>query len=159
MPPKRHVNTIGQINTAIERGSHKRTAERRDGVLLRGGDEHGRGGDGRFPDPEPAYGERHDQTGMAAAVNDTTLAPALASRAADADVSLEEFGDSLCPLIPCAGELLTLPESNSAAVTDRPLLYVQVTRLWCGGLQAVGELVQGMGKRAPRRAPPAASGV
>jgi hypothetical protein len=45
---------------------------------------------------------------------------------ADADVSLEEFGDSLCPLIPCAGELLTLPESNSAVVTDRPLLYVQV---------------------------------
>ncbi len=45
---------------------------------------------------------------------------------ADADVSLEEFGDSLCPPIPCAGELLTMPESNSAVVTDRPLLYVQV---------------------------------
>ncbi|BAS89995.1 benzyl alcohol O-benzoyltransferase [Oryza sativa Japonica Group] len=82
---------------------------------------------------------------------------------ADADVSLEEFGDSLCPPIPCAGELLTLPESNSAVVTDRPLLYVQVTRLRCGGFvfgtqichnlvdaagitqfwQAVGELAQG----------------
>jgi hypothetical protein len=45
---------------------------------------------------------------------------------ADADVSLEEFGDSLCPPIPCAGELLTLPDSNFAVVTDRPLLYVQV---------------------------------
>lgn len=52
---------------------------------------------------------------------------------ADADVSLEEFGDSLCPPIPCTGELLTLPDSNFAVVTDRPLLYVQVTRLRCGG--------------------------
>uniref|UniRef100_A0A0E0MYU3 Uncharacterized protein n=1 Tax=Oryza rufipogon TaxID=4529 RepID=A0A0E0MYU3_ORYRU len=32
-------------------------AERRDGVLLRGDDEHGRGGDGRFPDPEPAVAD------------------------------------------------------------------------------------------------------
>ncbi|KAF0892996.1 hypothetical protein E2562_021298 [Oryza meyeriana var. granulata] len=83
---------------------------------------------------------------------------------ADADVALEEFGDALCPPIPCAGELLSLPESNSAVVTNRPLLYVQVTRLKCGGfvfgtqichnlvdaagitqfLQAVGELAQGM---------------
>nr|BAD72180.1 hypothetical protein [Oryza sativa Japonica Group] len=39
----------------------------------------------------------------------------------------------MCPPIPCAGELLTLPESNSAVVTDRPLLYVHVTRLRCGG--------------------------
>nr|BAD07867.1 hypothetical protein [Oryza sativa Japonica Group] len=82
---------------------------------------------------------------------------------ADADVSLEEFGDSLCPPIPCTGELLTLPDSNFAVVTDRPLLYVQVTRLRCGGfvfstqichnlvdaagitqfLQAVGELAEG----------------
>ncbi|XP_006653585.2 benzyl alcohol O-benzoyltransferase-like [Oryza brachyantha] len=83
---------------------------------------------------------------------------------ADADVALEEFGDVLCPPIPCAGELLSLPESNSAVVTNRPLLYVQVTRLKCGGfvfgtqichnlvdaagitqfLQAVGELAKGM---------------
>uniref|UniRef100_A0A0E0FP55 Uncharacterized protein n=1 Tax=Oryza nivara TaxID=4536 RepID=A0A0E0FP55_ORYNI len=82
---------------------------------------------------------------------------------ADADVSLEEFGDSLCPPIPCAGELLTLLDSDFAVVTDRPLLYVQVTRLRCGGfvfstqichnlvdaagimqfLQAVGELAEG----------------
>ncbi|KAG8082623.1 hypothetical protein GUJ93_ZPchr0014g47103 [Zizania palustris] len=90
---------------------------------------------------------------------------------ADADVALEEFGDTLCPPIPCTGELLCLPESNSAVVTNRPLLYVQVTRLKCGGfvfgsqichnlvdavgvtqfLQAVGELASGMA--APRVRP------
>uniref|UniRef100_A0A0E0F8A4 Uncharacterized protein n=1 Tax=Oryza meridionalis TaxID=40149 RepID=A0A0E0F8A4_9ORYZ len=59
---------------------------------------------------------------------------------ADADVSLEEFSDSLCPPIPCAGELLTLPKSNSAVVTDRPLLYVQVTRLRCGGFVFVTQI-------------------
>jgi hypothetical protein len=47
---------------------------------------------------------------------------------ADADVSLDEFGDTLCPPVPCAGELLCLPESNSAVVVNRPLLYVQVIR-------------------------------
>uniref|UniRef100_A0A0D3HS44 Uncharacterized protein n=1 Tax=Oryza barthii TaxID=65489 RepID=A0A0D3HS44_9ORYZ len=59
---------------------------------------------------------------------------------ADANVSLEEFGDSLCPPIPCAGELLTLPKSNSAVVTDPPLLYVQVTRLRCGGFVFVTQI-------------------
>ncbi|KAM3388109.1 hypothetical protein ACQJBY_010716 [Aegilops geniculata] len=83
---------------------------------------------------------------------------------ADADVTLDEFGDTLCPPVPCAGQLLCLPESNSAVVVDRPLLYVQVTRLRCGGfvlgfqvchnladapgstqfLQALGELAGGM---------------
>ncbi|KAM3388110.1 hypothetical protein ACQJBY_010717 [Aegilops geniculata] len=83
---------------------------------------------------------------------------------ADADVALDEFGDTLCPPVPCAGQLLCLPESNSAVVVDRPLLYVQVTRLKCGGfvlgiqvchnlvdapgvtqfLQAVSELAGGM---------------
>ncbi|KQJ83475.1 benzyl alcohol O-benzoyltransferase [Brachypodium distachyon] len=53
--------------------------------------------------------------------------------AADADVALDQFGDTLCPPVPCAGELLCLPESNSDVVIDRPLLYVQVTRLRCGG--------------------------
>ncbi|KAF7002504.1 hypothetical protein CFC21_017991 [Triticum aestivum] len=90
---------------------------------------------------------------------------------ADADVALDEFGDTLCPPVPCAGQLLCLPESNSAVVVDRPLLYVQVTRLRCGGfvfgiqvchnlvdapgvtqlLQAVGELAGGM--EAPRVRP------
>ncbi|XP_044367654.1 benzyl alcohol O-benzoyltransferase-like [Triticum aestivum] len=45
---------------------------------------------------------------------------------ADADVVLDEFGDRLCPPVPCAGELLCLPESNSAIVVNRALLYVQV---------------------------------
>ncbi|CAM0870812.1 unnamed protein product [Alopecurus aequalis] len=84
---------------------------------------------------------------------------------ADADdVVLDDFGDRLCPPVPCAGELLCLPESGSAVVVNRPLLYVQVTRLRCGGfvfgiqmchclfdapgvrqfLQAVGELAGGM---------------
>ncbi|BAS75521.1 Os01g0877700 [Oryza sativa Japonica Group] len=74
---------------------------------------------------------------------------------------------------------------NFAVVTDRPLLYVQVTRLRCGGfvfstqichnlvdaagitqfLQAVGELVEGaerpagVSEGAPRHAPPTVSGV
>ncbi|XBI57022.1 hypothetical protein VPH35_038504 [Triticum aestivum] len=52
---------------------------------------------------------------------------------ADADVTLDEFGDTLYPPVPCASQLLCLPESNSAVVVDRPLLYVQVTRLRCGG--------------------------
>uniref|UniRef100_M8BCA7 10-deacetylbaccatin III 10-O-acetyltransferase n=1 Tax=Aegilops tauschii TaxID=37682 RepID=M8BCA7_AEGTA len=83
---------------------------------------------------------------------------------ADADVTLDEFGDTLYPPVPCASQLLCLPESNSAVVVDRPLLYVQVTRLRCGGfvlgfqvchnladapgstqfLQALGELAGGM---------------
>jgi hypothetical protein len=45
---------------------------------------------------------------------------------ADADVALDEFGDTLCPPIPCAGELLCFPESNTAVVVNRPLLYIQV---------------------------------
>uniref|UniRef100_A0ACD5V0X9 Uncharacterized protein n=1 Tax=Avena sativa TaxID=4498 RepID=A0ACD5V0X9_AVESA len=84
---------------------------------------------------------------------------------ADADVALDDFGgDTLCPPVPCAAELLCLPERSSAAVVNRPLLYVQVTRLTCGGfvlgvqvchslvdapgikqfLIAVGELARGM---------------
>ncbi|XP_072995151.1 benzyl alcohol O-benzoyltransferase-like [Typha latifolia] len=52
---------------------------------------------------------------------------------ADADVRLEDFGETLYPPIPCIEELLCLPESNKAVVVDRPLLYIQVTRLKCGG--------------------------
>ncbi|XP_020113210.1 benzyl alcohol O-benzoyltransferase-like [Ananas comosus] len=82
---------------------------------------------------------------------------------ADADVRLDDFGSTLTPPIPCTGELLCLPESSSATVVDRPLLYIQVTRLACGGfvfglqichcladapgvgqfMTAVGELVRG----------------
>ncbi|KAJ3672572.1 hypothetical protein LUZ60_007293 [Juncus effusus] len=82
---------------------------------------------------------------------------------ADADVSLRDFEGKLTPPIPCAEELLCLPESSSAVVTNRPLFYFQVTRLLCGGftfgmqichsmgdapglmqfLMALGEMVQG----------------
>uniref|UniRef100_A0A0D9YWV7 Uncharacterized protein n=1 Tax=Oryza glumipatula TaxID=40148 RepID=A0A0D9YWV7_9ORYZ len=74
---------------------------------------------------------------------------------ADADVSLEEFGDSLCPPIPCTGHYS---------------MCRYVTRLRCGGfvfstqichnlvdaagitqfLQAVGELVEGAERPAAR---------
>ncbi|CAM0878483.1 unnamed protein product [Alopecurus aequalis] len=90
---------------------------------------------------------------------------------ADADVALDEFGDAVRPPVPCAGEFLFLPVSQSAVVVNRPLLYVQVTRLRCGRfvfgiqvchcivdaagvvqfLQAVGELAGGM--EAPRVRP------
>nr|CAD1830976.1 unnamed protein product [Ananas comosus var. bracteatus] len=46
---------------------------------------------------------------------------------ADADVRLDDFGSTLTPPIPCTGELLCLPESSSATVVDRPLLYIQVS--------------------------------
>ncbi|XP_072974119.1 benzyl alcohol O-benzoyltransferase-like [Typha angustifolia] len=52
---------------------------------------------------------------------------------ADADVSLDDFGGAISPPIPCYEELLCEPETTSAVVVDRPLLYVQVTRLRCGG--------------------------
>ncbi|KAG8099714.1 hypothetical protein GUJ93_ZPchr0013g34094 [Zizania palustris] len=90
---------------------------------------------------------------------------------ADADVSLSDFGDVLCPPIPCYQEFLCNPDGNSAAVVGRPLLFVQVTRLRCGGfvfglqichniadaagtvqlLRAIGEMSRGM--PAPTVAP------
>lgn len=45
---------------------------------------------------------------------------------ADADVSLEDFGDMLCPPIPCYQELLCEPDGHSAVVVGLPLLFVQV---------------------------------
>uniref|UniRef100_A0A0E0LM07 Uncharacterized protein n=1 Tax=Oryza punctata TaxID=4537 RepID=A0A0E0LM07_ORYPU len=83
---------------------------------------------------------------------------------ADADVSLSDFGDVLCPPFPCYQELLCEPDGNCAAVVGRPLLFVQVTRLRCGGfvfglqichniadaagtvqlLRAIGEMSRGM---------------
>ncbi|KAG6571216.1 Benzyl alcohol O-benzoyltransferase, partial [Cucurbita argyrosperma subsp. sororia] len=51
---------------------------------------------------------------------------------AEADVRLEEFGDSLQPPFPCLEELLfDVPGSNG--VLNCPLLLIQVTRLKCGG--------------------------
>ncbi|XP_047153244.1 benzyl alcohol O-benzoyltransferase-like [Vigna umbellata] len=51
---------------------------------------------------------------------------------ADADVTLDKFGDSLQPPFPCFHELLYhVPASQQ--ITNTPLLLVQVTRLRCGG--------------------------
>ncbi|KAG6707529.1 hypothetical protein I3842_06G036800 [Carya illinoinensis] len=51
---------------------------------------------------------------------------------ADADVTLEQFGDALRPPFPCLEELLfELP--GSGGVLHCPLLLIQVTRLRCGG--------------------------
>ncbi|KAL8550097.1 hypothetical protein ACS0TY_008795 [Phlomoides rotata] len=51
---------------------------------------------------------------------------------ADADVTLQEFGDALYPPFPCMEELLYhVPGSNG--ITNSPLLLIQVTRLKCNG--------------------------
>ncbi|TYG38140.1 hypothetical protein ES288_D13G197700v1 [Gossypium darwinii] len=50
----------------------------------------------------------------------------------DADVTLEDFGDSLHPPFPCFKELLyELPASID--LLNSPLLQIQVTRFKCGG--------------------------
>ncbi|XP_022743607.1 benzyl alcohol O-benzoyltransferase-like [Durio zibethinus] len=50
---------------------------------------------------------------------------------ADADVTLEEFGDVVYPPFPCSDELLyDVPGSNE--ILNCPLLLIQVTRLKCG---------------------------
>ncbi|KAK1402684.1 Benzyl alcohol O-benzoyltransferase [Heracleum sosnowskyi] len=51
---------------------------------------------------------------------------------ADADVTLEQFGDTLRPPFPCFEELL-FDVPGSSGILDRPLLHIQVTRLKCGG--------------------------
>ncbi|KAJ6379717.1 hypothetical protein OIU76_016376 [Salix suchowensis] len=51
---------------------------------------------------------------------------------ADADVTLEQFGDALQPPFPCFEELL-FDVPGSAGVLNCPLLLIQVTRLKCGG--------------------------
>ncbi|XP_057545441.1 benzyl alcohol O-benzoyltransferase-like [Amaranthus tricolor] len=51
---------------------------------------------------------------------------------ADADVTLDEFGDALQPPFPCLEELL-FDVPGSTAVLDAPLILIQVTRLKCGG--------------------------
>ncbi|KAL0463057.1 UNVERIFIED_CONTAM: Benzyl alcohol O-benzoyltransferase [Sesamum latifolium] len=51
---------------------------------------------------------------------------------ADADVTLQQFGDALQPPFPCLEELL-YDVPGSGGVVNCPLLLIQVTRLRCGG--------------------------
>ncbi|XP_074380086.1 benzyl alcohol O-benzoyltransferase-like [Apium graveolens] len=51
---------------------------------------------------------------------------------ADADVTLEQFGDTIQPPFPCFKELL-FDVPGSTGILDCPLLHIQVTRLKCGG--------------------------
>ncbi|KAL0300230.1 UNVERIFIED_CONTAM: Benzyl alcohol O-benzoyltransferase [Sesamum angustifolium] len=51
---------------------------------------------------------------------------------ADADVTLQQFGDALQPPFPCLEELL-YDVPGSGGVVNCPLLLIQVTRLTCGG--------------------------
>ncbi|XP_043710383.1 benzyl alcohol O-benzoyltransferase-like [Telopea speciosissima] len=51
---------------------------------------------------------------------------------ADADVSLQQFGDTICPPFPCMDEFL-YEVPGSEGIADSPLLLIQVTRLICGG--------------------------
>ncbi|XP_030540706.1 benzyl alcohol O-benzoyltransferase isoform X2 [Rhodamnia argentea] len=51
---------------------------------------------------------------------------------AEADVTLDQFGDALRPPVPCLEELL-FDVPGSSAILDSPLLLIQVTRLKCGG--------------------------
>ncbi|TXG66277.1 hypothetical protein EZV62_007552 [Acer yangbiense] len=51
---------------------------------------------------------------------------------ADADVTLQQFGDALQPPFPCWEELL-FDVPGTAEVLNCPLLLIQVTRLKCGG--------------------------
>ncbi|KAK7337871.1 hypothetical protein VNO77_18459 [Canavalia gladiata] len=58
---------------------------------------------------------------------------------ADADVTLDQFGDSVIPLFPCIQQLLyDVPASDG--IINTPLLFVQVTRLKCGGFILTGNV-------------------
>ncbi|TKY45070.1 13-hydroxylupanine O-tigloyltransferase [Spatholobus suberectus] len=51
---------------------------------------------------------------------------------ADADVTIEQFGDNLMPPFPCFDELLyNVPGSDG--IVDCPLMLLHVTHLKCGG--------------------------
>ncbi|KAK1411855.1 hypothetical protein QVD17_32658 [Tagetes erecta] len=51
---------------------------------------------------------------------------------AEANVTLEQFGNMLCPPFPCMEELLcNVPDSGG--IIGSPLVRIQVTRLLCGG--------------------------
>ncbi|OAY71588.1 Benzyl alcohol O-benzoyltransferase, partial [Ananas comosus] len=53
---------------------------------------------------------------------------------ADADVTVDDFGDVQGPPFPCFEQFVfDLAPGEDERVIDRPLLYLQVTRLACGG--------------------------
>ncbi|XP_057425007.1 benzyl alcohol O-benzoyltransferase-like [Lotus japonicus] len=82
---------------------------------------------------------------------------------ADADVTLDQFGDPLQPPFPCMEELIQ-DVPGSEGILNTPLLLIQVTRLNCGGficairlnhtmsdavglvqfMSAIGEIARGM---------------
>ncbi|XP_030935420.1 benzyl alcohol O-benzoyltransferase-like [Quercus lobata] len=66
---------------------------------------------------------------------------------ADADVTLEQFGDALQPPFPCWEELL-FDVPGSGEVLNCPLLLIQVTRLKCGGFIFALRLNHTMGDAA-----------
>ncbi|XP_076901188.1 benzyl alcohol O-benzoyltransferase-like [Bidens hawaiensis] len=51
---------------------------------------------------------------------------------AEADVTLEQFGKTLCPPIPCVEKLMCV-DPGSDDIVGSPLIQIQVTRLLCGG--------------------------
>uniref|UniRef100_A0ACD6A1B5 Uncharacterized protein n=1 Tax=Avena sativa TaxID=4498 RepID=A0ACD6A1B5_AVESA len=55
---------------------------------------------------------------------------------ADADITAAELGDVRCPPFPCFEQFIlgsTTNATGSEPVINRPLIYMQVTRLQCGG--------------------------
>jgi len=52
---------------------------------------------------------------------------------ADADLTKDDFGGVGCPPFPCFEQFVMELEGSDVDVIDRPLLYIQVTRLKCGG--------------------------
>ncbi|KAF5823521.1 putative benzyl alcohol O-benzoyltransferase [Helianthus annuus] len=50
---------------------------------------------------------------------------------AEADVTLEQFGKTLHPPFPCVEKLICIPSYRG--ILGSPLVYIQVTRLLCGG--------------------------
>ncbi|KAL1801812.1 hypothetical protein ACET3Z_030459 [Daucus carota] len=58
---------------------------------------------------------------------------------ADADVTLEQFGDEIQPPFPCFGEFLA-DVPGYGITLDCPLLHMQVTRLKCGGFVLASQI-------------------
>ncbi|XP_066378469.1 benzyl alcohol O-benzoyltransferase-like [Miscanthus floridulus] len=81
----------------------------------------------------PLAGRLREEAGRKLVVDCAAQGVMLAE--ADADLTADDFGDVKCPPFPCFEQFIL--ESTTVAgvepVVDRPLLYVQVTRLKCGG--------------------------